>query len=64
MKTIEYPINVNKINVDNETFSLYEPGGFAKVRPCAEKYGDKTYLGIFLGEIPTSAYVTYNTKTE
>lgn len=64
MSFIEYPINVNKINVDNRKFSLYEPGGFAKIRPCAEEYGDKTYLGLFLGEIPNSAYVTYNTETE
>ena len=33
---IEYPIKVNKINYC-EPFSLYEMGGFAKVRPCSEE---------------------------
>ena len=64
MKLIEYPINVKKINNSNERFSLYEPGGFVAVRPCAEEYGNKTYLGLFLGELPDSNYVLYNTKTE
>lgn len=64
MKTIKYPIKVNKINIKNDKFSLYKPGGFVAVRPCAEEYGNKTYLGLFLGELPDSTYVTYNTKTE
>lgn len=36
MKKIEFPITVNKINY-SEAFSLYEMGGFAKVRPCGEE---------------------------
>lgn len=63
MKTIKYPIKVNKINY-SKAFSLYEMGGFAKVRPCGEEYENKTYLGLFLGELPTNPYVTYNTKDE
>ena len=61
MKKIEFPIVVNKINY-NKAFSLYEIGGFVRVRPCGEEYGDKTYLGLFLGELPESTYVTYSTK--
>lgn len=63
MKKIEFPITVNKINY-SEAFSLYEMGGFAKVRPCGEEYENKTYLGLFLGELPTGPYVTYNAKDE
>ena len=61
MKHIEYPIKVNKINYC-EPFSLYKMGGFAKVRPCGEEYENKTYLGLFLGELPTSSHAIYNTK--
>ena len=63
MKTIEYPIKVNKINF-RKPFSLYEVGGFAKVRPCGEEYENKTYLGLLLGELPTDSYVTYNKESE
>jgi hypothetical protein len=28
-----------------------ECGDMVKVRPCAEQYGDKTFLGVLLGEI-------------
>lgn len=63
MGKIEYPIKVSKINY-SEAFSLYKMGGFAKVRPCAEEYGNKTFLGLFLGELPTRTYVTYNRESE
>lgn len=60
---IEYPIFVNKINT-REPFSLYKPGGLAKVRPCDEKCGGKTYLGFFLGEMPHSTYAIYHKDTK
>lgn len=32
-------------------------GSFVSIRPCAEEYGDKTYLGMYIGEIATSSIV-------
>ena len=34
------------------------------VRPCDEKYGKKTFLGILLGDLPIEVYATYNTQTK
>jgi hypothetical protein len=33
------------------------------VRPCGEKYGNKTYLGILLGEFPLSQIVWFDKET-
>ena len=35
-------------------------GKAVRVRPCDEKYQGKTFLGIFLGELPIPMYVSYN----
>lgn len=31
-----------------------EIGSFVSIRPCADEYDDKTFLGIYIGEWPTS----------
>ena len=63
---IEYPITVNEIKVDEwDQYTLFhrdEIGHLARVRPCGEEYEGKTYVGIFLGEIPMSTHVSYNNK--
>lgn len=48
---IEYPIFVNKIeNRPIKAHSMgHQIGSLVAVRPCGEEYGDKTYLGIYLG---------------
>lgn len=35
-------------------------GKLVRVRPCDKKYKGKTFLGIFLGELPIPMYVSYN----
>ena len=64
---IEYPITVNSIKIEDfiEEKSLYanKIGKTVAVRPCGEQYGGKTYLGIFLGELAHSPYISYNDKT-
>lgn len=35
-------------------------GKAVRVRPCDEKYQGKTFLGIFLGELPIPMYVNYD----
>lgn len=68
MGKIQYPIQVNKIN-----FGKREPvcegwrcktGTVVRVRPCGEKYQDKTYLGIYLGDIALSQIARYNEQTQ
>ena len=65
-KFIEYPITVTKIDVqefDGKLLYREDVGKLAKVRPCGKEYGDKTYLGIFLGDIPHSPYISHNHET-
>lgn len=56
---IEYPITVSEISY-SEPISLYKPGSLVKIKPCAEEYAGKTFLGILLGELPHGPYVTYD----
>lgn len=35
-------------------------GSLVAVRPCGEEYGDKTYLGIYLGELPIQILTSYD----
>lgn len=62
---IRYPITVENINYDN--CNGYIPNGLGtntgdlvKIRPCGEEYNNKTYLGIFIGEIGIQPYVSYD----
>ena len=60
-KYIEYPITVNKINL-NKAFNLYNEkvGARVKVKICENEYKDKEFDGILLGEIPVQNQVSYN----
>ena len=61
---IEYPITVNGIDYEKyDTYNLDKPG-LVKIRPCGEKYGGKTYLGLLLGDLPASTHVSYDKKTK
>ena len=66
--SIKYPITVEKITVKQEPV-LNEKllfggkcGDMVSVRPCDEKYGGKTFLGILIGDISLSPYVQWNEK--
>ena len=39
-----------------------EQGTFVSVRPCDDECKGKTYLGIYIGSIPLSLWVGYNSK--
>lgn len=69
MKTIKYPIEVSAIKYGK--LKPYEPKGFSAkcgdfvaIRPCADKFNNKTYLGIFLGEISLGAAIYHNPETK
>ena len=59
---MKFPIEVNKIEFPKEyiqkSFMGHNCGDLVKIRPCDEKYKNKTYLGIYLGELPISSSYT------
>jgi len=63
---IEYPIEVSKINRKTELYCLEKSniGKFVKIAPCAEEHGGKTYLGLFLGDLPLDISVSHNPGTK
>ena len=59
-KHIQYPIEVNKIECESlGSFNEYEPGTPVRVMPCAKEYNGKTYLGMYLGNLPVENYISY-----
>ena len=63
---IEYPIQVSKINQDKKTSSYKdeEIGKFVRIAPCGKEYEGKTYLGLYLGDLPIGYNISHNSKTE
>src|SRR3989339_692358 len=73
MGGIKYPITVKKIKIEplyqdmnqpNKPGGMHTTGELVSIRPCADEYGGKTYVGIFLGELPISLSAFYNKETE
>jgi hypothetical protein len=64
-KYIEYPIEVTGINRNTEQYSLNKGyiGKFVSIRPCAEDCQGKTYLGLFLGDLPIDISVSHNPES-
>lgn len=64
-KYIEYPITVSEIENDfGDNFSLgHEIGCLVAVRPCGEEYGNKTFCGFLLGDLPIYNHITFNSET-
>jgi hypothetical protein len=63
---IEYPITVSKIENKEISFTGlgHECGTFVKIRPCAEEYQNKTFIGIYLGDLPMGISSSYNEETQ
>lgn len=63
---IEYPITVSKIENKEISFNGlgHECGALVKIRPCAEEYKDKTFIGIYLGDLPMGISSSYNEETQ
>lgn len=72
MGKIQYPIEVSDIKTiplyrnSNKPDGLFgaKCGALISVRPCGEEYGNKTYLGIMLGDLPLDIFITHNPKTK
>lgn len=46
----------------NQAFHGYEMGAWAAIRPVAKEYNSKTFLGIFLGELPFQSVLSVDKK--
>lgn len=61
---IEYPITVENIDVVSFQYNAglrnQDVGKPVRIRPCDEEYEGKTFLGIFLGELPLYNSVCLN----
>lgn len=58
---IEYPLTIQGIDNQDINFTgLYETGSLCAVKPCGEDYGGKTFLGIYLGDLPVRIISIYN----
>jgi len=64
---IEYPITVTGIEhksfMGRSSYLKGAVGGFVRIRPCGEEYENKTYLGLYLGELPIHTHCTHNSET-
>lgn len=62
---IEYPIVVNGIEKKKlEGWDMNRSGVPVRIKPCGKEYGGKTYLGMYLGELPWTSGVSYNEETK
>ena len=63
---IEYPLEVSKINnsTDKSSYRGSQIGKFAMIRPCGEEHKGKTYLGLYLGELPVGNHISHNPDTK
>ena len=63
-KYIEYPLTINGIENEKIDISgLEQCGCLCEIRPCGEEYKGRTYIGIYIGEIPISIISSYNKNT-
>lgn len=62
-RNIEYPIEVSEIIINDKMSLLYKDkiGKFCRIRYCED---NKTYLGLFLGELPCGITITHNSDSK
>lgn len=62
---IEYPIQVNAIETEKlEGMMMYASGCLVQIKPCAEEYKGKTYLGLYLGDLPIMNNISYDEEKQ
>jgi hypothetical protein len=61
---IPYPVEVSKIGILGNLRARESVGSWVSVRPCADEYENKTFLGVYLGNLQNGAIETYNTLTK
>lgn len=63
---IEYPLTINGIeNEKIDTNGLFhEVGCLCEIKPCGEEYKGKSYIGFYIGDLPTSIRTSFNNETK
>lgn len=62
---IQYPIEVSKINhPESFRFETSKTGKLVKIKPCAEEYKGKTFLGLYIGDLPIGMHITHGEEKE
>lgn len=62
---IEYPIQVNAVETEKlEGMMMYASGCLVRIKPCAEEYEGKTYLGLYLGHLPMMSSISYDEERQ
>ena len=63
-KFIEYPLTIQGIeNQKIEARGTYEMGSLCEISPCGKEYEGKSFLGIYLGDLPIGIHTTYDRKS-
>lgn len=63
---IEYPLTINGIKTEKIKYNKpwqHPMGSLVGIRPCGKRYKDKTYLGIYLGDLPKGSYIKFNRES-
>jgi len=61
---LEFPMEITGIRkVPLKNINSKKTGSLVKIRPCSKKYKEKTYLGIYLGDIPIEIIIGLYEKT-
>lgn len=62
---IQYPIQVNGIEIESVDLNdaLRPQGSLVAIRPCGDEYGGKTFLGLYLGDLPWFISVSRDEKS-
>jgi len=61
----QYPMEISSIEkYKSPKYNTSKTGALVKIRPCADEYKNKTYLGIYIGDIPIefAVYLHKNTN--
>ena len=61
---LEYPFAVSEIKKEDIKYNEYDCGTLVKIRPCKDEFKSKTYVGIYLGDLPTDISSSLNNKTK
>lgn len=69
MPKIQYPIEIHGIDwgqgraIESREYDC-KVGDLVRVRPVGEEYGNKTYLGVYIGDVARSIRAVYNQETK
>lgn len=65
-RNIEFPLTINGIkNKPIDTTGVgHKCGALCEIKPCEEEYEGKSYLGIYLGDLPIAITTSLDPKTK